>query len=47
MEKVEGITTDRLWEVINENTELKKENYYLKTKMKEIQRVVGNYDIYE
>ena len=46
-QKMENVTTDQLWEVINENTELQKENFYLKAKMKEIQRLVGNYDIYE
>ena len=37
----------KLWSVLDENTRLQQENYYLKIKMKEIQRIVGNYDIYE
>lgn len=41
----EGV--DRMWSVINENTQLKQENYYLKVKMKEIQKLVQNIDIYE
>lgn len=39
--------TDQLWEVMDENTKLKQENYMLKAKMKEIQRLVHNYDLYE
>ena len=44
---VEGISRDQLWEVINENTQLKQENYMLKHKLKQIEKLVNNYDIYE
>ena len=37
---VEGITRDQLWETINENTELKQENYMLKTKLAQIKRLL-------
>ena len=44
---VEGITRNQLWEVINENTQLKQENYMLKAKLQQIEKLVNNYDIYE
>ena len=37
---VEGITRDQLWETINENTELKQENYMLKAQLEQIRRIL-------
>ena len=40
--------TKRLvWGVINENTQLQQENYFLKTKLKQIEKLVTNWEIYE
>lgn len=46
MEKVENITTDKLWGVINENTQLKQENYYLRVKLSQIQTILDEYKAY-
>jgi len=37
---VEGVTKEQLWQVINENTELKQENYMLKSKLEQINRLL-------
>jgi regulator of replication initiation timing len=37
---VEGVTKEQLWQVINENTELKQENYMLKSKLDQINRLL-------
>jgi regulator of replication initiation timing len=47
MDKMENVTTNQLWKVINENTQLKQENYMLKAKLQQIEKLVNNYDIYE
>lgn len=31
---------ERLWDVIGENTHLKQENFYLRTKIKQIERII-------
>lgn len=37
---VEGVTKEQLWQVINENTQLKQENYMLKSKLEQINRLL-------
>ena len=44
---MENVDKDQLWKVINENTKLQQENYMLKNKLKQIEKLVINYDIYE
>lgn len=39
-------TEDRLWEQINENTQLKQENYYLRVKLSQIQTILDEYKAY-
>ena len=38
---VEGVTREQLWQTINENTILKQENFYLKTKIKQIEVILN------
>lgn len=37
---------DRLWEQINENTQLKQENFYLRTKIKQIEQILNETKTY-
>ena len=37
---------ERLWDAIGENTALKQENYYLRTKLAQIQTILDEYKAY-
>ena len=39
-------TEERLWGAINENTQLKQDNYYLRTKLSQIQTILDEYKKY-
>jgi regulator of replication initiation timing len=40
---MEKDTTTRLWELVNENTELKHENYMLKGKLDQINKIISEW----
>jgi hypothetical protein len=37
---------ERLWDAIGENTSLKQDNYYLRTKLAQIQTILDEYKAY-
>lgn len=39
-------TTEALWNEINKNTELQQENFYLKTKIKQIEEILNQINNY-